>query len=76
MWDLVAAALPGLLPPAVLQPPQRLADLIALGADVAEVIRPGGTIPGLTQLANRASAARSVVESRRLLKILDAGPPR
>jgi hypothetical protein len=71
VWALIAAALPRLLPPAVARPPQRLADLIALGADVAEQIRPGGTVAGLASVAGRADSARYVVESRRLLTTLD-----
>jgi len=70
VWALVAAALPRLLPPATPHPPPRLADLIALGTEAAEIIRPRATIPGLAEVAARGSSARFVTESRRLLKIV------
>lgn len=72
IWDLVAVALPRLLPPATSKPPQRLADLIALGTEVAEIIRPRATIPGLAEAADRGGSARFVIESRRLLKVVAA----
>jgi hypothetical protein len=75
VWELVAAALPRLFPPATPKPPQRLADLIALGAEAAEIIRPRAAIPGLAETAGRGGSARFVTESRRLLKILGAGAP-
>jgi hypothetical protein len=75
VWALIAAALPHLLPPAAGRAPQRLADLIALGAAVAEQIRPGGTIPGLAAVAGRAGSTRYVAESRRLLTILNGRLP-
>jgi Family of unknown function (DUF6493) len=72
VWALVAAALPRLLPPTTPHPPPRLADLIALGTETAEIIRPHTTIPGLAEVAGRGGSARFVTESRRLLKIVSA----
>jgi hypothetical protein len=74
VWDLIAAALPALLPPAVARAPHHLSELIELGADIAEDLRPAGPVPaGLAEVAARSGAARYVQEARRLLKALSPG---
>jgi hypothetical protein len=71
LWELIVAALPGVLTEAPGRPPRGLADLIGLGADLAEVVRPAGPVPaGLADVAARAGSARYVGESRRLLAAL------
>lgn len=74
VWGLIAAALPALLPPAVARPPHNLSELIELGADIAEDVRPAGPVPaGLAEVAARRGAARYVQEARRLVKALSPG---
>jgi hypothetical protein len=74
VWEVIAAALPPLLPPAAVRAPQRLSELIALGADIAAEIRPAGPVPaGLAELAARSGATRYVQEARRLVKALSPG---
>lgn len=71
LWELIVAALPGVLTEAPGRPPRGLADLIGLGADLAEVVRPAGPVPaGLADVAARAGSARYIGESRRLLAAL------
>ncbi len=74
VWDLTAAALPALLPPAVARAPHHLSELIELAADIAEDIRPACPVPaGLAEVAARGGAARYVQEARRLLTALSPG---
>jgi hypothetical protein len=74
VWDLIAAALPALLPPAVARAPHRLSEFIELGADIAEDIRPAGPVPaGLAEVAARGGTAHYIQEARRLLKALSPG---
>jgi hypothetical protein len=70
VWDVIAATLPPLLPPAVDRAPQRLAGLVALGAEVATPSRARGAIPALTALAERGGSSQLTAESRRLHRIL------
>jgi hypothetical protein len=74
VWDLITAALPALLPPAVARPPHNLSEFIELGADIAEDSRPAGPVPaGLAEVAARGGAVRYVQEARRLLTALSPG---
>ncbi len=73
VWEAVAAALPTLLPPAAERAPHRLADLVALGADVAETAGVGVPIPELTAYAARPGGSLLIRESRRLRDRLAAG---
>jgi hypothetical protein len=70
VWAVVAAALPRLLPPAVEQAPQRLAGLVALGAETATPARASGPIPAITAIAERGGSSQLAAESRRLHHIL------
>ncbi|NLU76241.1 hypothetical protein HCC61_26980 [Streptomyces sp. HNM0575] len=70
VWEVIAAALPRALPPAVERAPQRLADLVALGVEVAGVVRPGETIPELRSVTARGGSSRLGTEARRLLAVL------
>ncbi len=76
VWPLVAAVLPQILPPAVGQPPRRTGDLIALGVEVAQVVRPSGvTLPCLDELAARRGSSQLIVQARRLRDALAAARP-
>jgi hypothetical protein len=75
VWSLVAAMLPQILPPAVSQLPYQAAELIALGVEAAQVIRPGATLPCLNELAARPGSSQLVVQSRRLRDALAAARP-
>jgi hypothetical protein len=66
VWSLVAAALPLILPPAVDQPPQRAGDLIELGVEVAQVVRPTAELPCVGELAARRGSSQLIVQARRL----------
>jgi hypothetical protein len=72
VWAILAAAIPGMLPPAVERPPRGLPDLLAVGA---EVVGAGGgqAIPALTAISGRGGSSRLVAESRRLQRLL--APP-
>ncbi len=70
VWAVVAAALPRLLPPVVEQAPQRLAGLVALGAETATPARASGPIPAITAIAERGGSSQLAAESRRLHHIL------
>ncbi|WP_433175030.1 DUF6493 family protein [Actinoallomurus sp. CA-150999] len=65
-WEVIAAA----LPPALEGRPQRLADLLALGVEVAGVVRPREGIPALKAVAERGGSSRLVAEARRLTNVL------
>ncbi|GAB3964373.1 DUF6493 family protein [Actinoallomurus acanthiterrae] len=65
-WEMIAAA----LPPALEGRPQRLADLLALGVEVAGVVRPREGIPVLKAVAERGGSSRLVAEARRLANVL------
>jgi Family of unknown function (DUF6493) len=75
VWSLVAAALPLILPPAVDQPPQRAGDLIALGVEVAQVVRPAAALPCVGKLAARRGSSQLIVQARRLRDALAAARP-
>jgi len=72
VWPLVAAMLPQILPPAVSQPPQRAAELIALGVEAAQAIRPAATLPCLAALAAGQGSSQLAVQARRLRDALAA----
>ncbi|GAA4636950.1 DUF6493 family protein [Actinoallomurus vinaceus] len=65
-WEVIAAA----LPPALEGRPQRLADLLALGVEVAGVVRPREGVPALKAVAERGGSSRLVAEARRLTHVL------
>jgi len=75
VWSLVEAMLPQVLPPAVSQPPHRAAELITLGVEAAQVIRPAATLPGLNALAARPGSSQLVAAARRLSDALAAARP-
>jgi len=75
VWPLVEAALPLILPPAVSQPPQRAGDLIALGVEVAQVVRPTAALPCVDELAARRGSSQLIVQARRLRDALPAARP-
>jgi hypothetical protein len=75
IWALIAAALPRLLPPVLDKPPRLLADLVALGVDVAEISRPAGTLDCLEPIAARRGSSQLVVQARRLHQRLSANAP-
>ncbi|MFB4192814.1 hypothetical protein [Streptomyces carpaticus] len=68
VWEAVAAALPVLLA----EPPHRLADLVALGAECAVWAGARAPVPGLEGYAARRGSTRLVSEARRLRDILAA----
>jgi hypothetical protein len=70
VWSLVAAALPCLLPPTVESPPQRIADLIALGVDLAQSLRPAQRLPCLEPVAARRGSSQLILQARRLRQAL------
>ncbi|MEV6300306.1 DUF6493 family protein [Actinoplanes sp. NPDC051861] len=86
VWEVVAAALPSVLPvergrrmaggvtspagPAV--SPRGLPDLLELAARVAGAVGARGEIAGLAEVAGRGGSTRVVREARRLLAAIDA----
>jgi hypothetical protein len=70
VWAITAAAIPGLVPPAVPQPPRGVPDLLALGAEVAAAVGGGQPIPELTAISGRSGSGRLRSESRRLQQLL------
>jgi Family of unknown function (DUF6493) len=74
VWAIIAAALPRLLPAAGQRPPQRLADLLALGSEVAGTIDARQPIPELAAVAARRGSSRLIGESRRLQHLLTTAP--
>jgi hypothetical protein len=69
-WDALAAMLPPLLDPAAVRPKQGLADLVALGVELAEQLAPATEIPYLAELAARPGSSRLVTEAGRLVAAL------
>jgi hypothetical protein len=70
VWALVAAALPRTLPPAAEPAPHQLAALIELGVDLADICRPGTTLPCLDLVAARHGSSQLVTQARRLREAL------
>jgi len=70
VWALVAAALPSVLPPAVEPPLHRLAELVELGAHLAETCRPAASLPSLQPLAAQRGSSQLVTQARRLQQAL------
>ncbi|GAB2934670.1 hypothetical protein GCM10027280_23170 [Micromonospora polyrhachis] len=68
VWQVIVAALPGLLPAA----PRGLPDLLALGAQVATHRGAGDPVPcpELTAVAARGGTSRLATEARRLQRVL------
>jgi len=66
VWSAIAAMLPQILPPEVGQPPQRAGELLALGVDVAQAIRPAAALSCVDEIAARRGSSQLVVQARRL----------
>jgi hypothetical protein len=66
VWDVVAA----MLPYVVGGRPAGLANLLALGVDLATTLGRRGSIPGLAALAARPGSGSAVVQARRLQQSL------
>ncbi|GID64936.1 hypothetical protein Acy02nite_28170 [Actinoplanes cyaneus] len=66
LWEVLAAALPGLLPAA----PRGLPDLLELSTQVARAVRADSRIAGLAEIAARDGSSRLVKEARRLQTVL------
>jgi hypothetical protein len=70
VWAILAAAIPGMLPPAMDQPPRGLPDLLALATEVAGTVSGGQPIPELTAITRRGGSSQLVTQSRRLQYVL------
>ncbi|GGN62314.1 hypothetical protein GCM10010112_20340 [Actinoplanes lobatus] len=66
LWELLAAALPGLLPAG----PRGLPDLLELATQVAGEVGAHDDVPGLAEVAGRAGGSRLLKEARRLRTVL------
>jgi hypothetical protein len=66
VWDLLAAALPPLLP----QAPRGLPDLLELATQVAGTTGAKNEIPHLAETAARKGSSRLIKEARRLQSLL------
>ena len=64
VWDVVAAALPKAWSH------NRVADLVELAVELAQLLRPGGTVGGLAEVAARKGSSKAVVQARRLVGAL------
>ncbi|SDF77341.1 hypothetical protein SAMN05216553_103210 [Lentzea fradiae] len=64
VWDAVAAALPGLWSH------NRVADLVELAVELAQLLRPGGEVGGLADVAARKGTSKAVVQAKRLVTAL------
>ncbi|USX55244.1 hypothetical protein [Lentzea sp. HUAS12] len=64
VWDVVAAVLPKAWSHT------RVADLVELAVELAQQLRPGGTVEGLGEVAARKGASKAVVQAKRLLSAL------
>ncbi|MFI0470575.1 DUF6493 family protein [Saccharopolyspora sp. 5N102] len=71
-WEVVAVLIEGLLPADGARPRTALADLLALGVELVEQVRPGGPLPGLAAAAARGGPSRFAKEARRLHQALSA----
>ena len=74
VWAILAAAIPGMLPPARERPPRGLPDLVALGAEVAGAVGGCRAIPELATVTGRGGSSRLAAESRRLQRLLAVAP--
>jgi hypothetical protein len=70
VWAITSAAIPGLVPPAVRQPPRRVPDLLALAAEVAGTVGGRQPIPELAAISRRGGSSQLVTQSRRLQRLL------
>ncbi|ANZ41761.1 hypothetical protein BBK82_43295 [Lentzea guizhouensis] len=64
VWDVVVAALPQLWTH------NRVADLVELAVELAQQLTPGGTVPGLAEVAARKGTSKAVVQAKRLAAVL------
>jgi hypothetical protein len=74
VWDAVAAALPPLLTAALDKPANGLADLIALGTELAPAAGAATHIPELASYAEQKKTTRLATEARRLHARLTRAP--
>ncbi|MEU3642009.1 DUF6493 family protein [Lentzea sp. NPDC034063] len=64
IWDLLTAALPKAWSH------NRVADLVELAVELAQQLKPGGTVDGLAEVAARKGSSKSVVQAKRLVSAL------
>ncbi|MEV6711104.1 DUF6493 family protein [Lentzea sp. NPDC051208] len=64
MWDLLSTALPKAWSH------NRVADLVELAVELAQRLKPGGTVGGLAEVAARKGSSKTVVQTRRLVNAL------
>ncbi|MFD0905536.1 DUF7824 domain-containing protein [Actinomadura sediminis] len=73
VWQVIAAALPHLLPAPGARAPSGVPDLLALGSRTAEAVRARDAVPGLAEVAARGGSSRLVTEAARLNRVLSEG---
>ncbi|SDX44627.1 hypothetical protein SAMN05216215_101138 [Saccharopolyspora shandongensis] len=71
-WEVVAVLVEGLLPAEGERPRAALADLLALGVELAAQVRPADPLPGVAAAAARGGSSRFAKEARRLHQALSA----
>ncbi|MGW5648394.1 DUF6493 family protein [Saccharopolyspora sp. NPDC003752] len=71
-WEVVAVLVEDLLPAEGERPRTALADLLALGVELVEQVRPTTSVPGLAEVAARSGSSRFVKEARRLHQALSS----
>ncbi|MGC4859759.1 DUF6493 family protein [Micromonospora sp. DT68] len=71
VWQILAGALPGLLPEG--RRPRRLAALLSLAADCVSRCGATGTLPELDAVADSKASSQTVKQARRLRQCLTAG---
>ncbi|SMC55851.1 DUF6493 family protein [Lentzea albidocapillata] len=64
IWGLLQAALPKVWSH------NRAADLVELAVELAQRLKPGGTVDGLAEVAARKGSSKTVVQARRLVNAL------
>ncbi|MGW6442062.1 hypothetical protein [Lentzea sp. NPDC055074] len=64
VWDALTTALPRLWAH------HRVADVVELAVELAQRVRPGGTVDGLAEVAARKGTSKAVVQARRLVAAL------
>ncbi|MEV0702626.1 DUF6493 family protein [Saccharopolyspora sp. NPDC050389] len=69
-WEVVAVLVEGLLPAEGERPRTALADLLALGVELVDQVRPAEPVPGVAAAAARGGSSRFVKEARRLHQAL------
>jgi hypothetical protein len=64
IWDALTAVVPRLWTH------NRVADVIELAVELAQRLRPGGTVGGLAEVAARKGSSKAVVQAKRLTSAL------